>query len=168
MSYCALYRHFDELGTLLYVGISGDPHTRTASHVAGAEWVQFARRGSVEWHPSTGAAAVAEAFAIRTEGPIFNRAYTAGVPDARIAAYLTRRGERSRARLTTGVNLEDLTTLADAVDVLHLGERGLKRLRNARDRDSRFPRPVDVGTRGVQIYRLSELAAWIGAGGEAL
>lgn len=85
---CALYRHFDEFGVLLYVGISHHPERRTGDHISTSAWVQYADRGSVEWLSNLSRALVAERRAIQSEKPIYNRQGSDGRTDKRIAQYL--------------------------------------------------------------------------------
>ncbi|WP_315833916.1 hypothetical protein [Bradyrhizobium prioriisuperbiae] len=71
---CALYRHFDKAGTLLYVGISNTFLSRTLSHRANSHWFEKIVRIEVTWFASREAAFWAEDVAIRQENPKFNRA----------------------------------------------------------------------------------------------
>jgi len=68
----SLYRHFDENGTLLYVGIARDPDHRAALHAHTARWYQYSTRCEVEWHETRDEALRAERVAIADEGPLFN------------------------------------------------------------------------------------------------
>lgn len=68
----ALYRHYDEHDTLLYVGISLSAVQRLSEHMAGSRWHRFIARVDVQWLPSRETAEQAEEMAIRLEGPIFN------------------------------------------------------------------------------------------------
>lgn len=70
----ALYRHFDDGGVLLYVGITNNPEARVALHAYHAEWLAYSARCDVEWHEDRPAALAAERAAIRDERPLFNRA----------------------------------------------------------------------------------------------
>lgn len=75
----ALYRHFDDEGRLLYVGISLDPLKRTAQHMQQAYWADRIRGISIEWLPTRGMAIDAEERAIAEEEPAYNivgRAFT--------------------------------------------------------------------------------------------
>lgn len=85
---CALYRHFDVSGVLLYIGITESLEARTSGHARGSEWVRFASRAEAEWHDSRESAAEAEQSAIRDEVPVFNRQHAAGDVDRRIAEYV--------------------------------------------------------------------------------
>lgn len=89
---CALYRHFDATGVLLYVGISERPGRRTGKHAESSDWVAFAARMEAEWLDSRELAVAREKEAIRSERPVFNRAHAVGNPDERIAHYLAQRG----------------------------------------------------------------------------
>jgi hypothetical protein len=93
---CALYRHYDDDGVLLYVGISDRPVQRGKSHARHASWVQFAARIDAIWLANRTAAEEAEVTAIRVEQPVFNVANALGDVEARISAYLdaARRGVR--------------------------------------------------------------------------
>lgn len=68
---CAVYRFYDELGSLLYVGIAHDPRTREANHRR-KTWWPLVRGRHVEWMSDRHAAHVAEKAAIETETPRFN------------------------------------------------------------------------------------------------
>jgi excisionase family DNA binding protein len=67
-----VYRHFAADGSLLYVGITAHPQTRTATHRAHAPWWQQVT--SISWRrmPTRADAYSAEQEAIRTEHPTFN------------------------------------------------------------------------------------------------
>lgn len=68
-----LYRHRDEAGRLLYVGISLNALTRLRQHQAGSGWFQKIARVDIETHPSRSAALAAENRAIRNEAPLYNQ-----------------------------------------------------------------------------------------------
>ena len=72
---CALYRHFDSAGTLLYVGISRDPIKRWSQHTRQSLWVQsgFVARVETAWYRDEKTARMFETAAIADEGPIFNK-----------------------------------------------------------------------------------------------
>lgn len=70
----ALYRFFDERDRLLYVGESWSAPSRAKQHRAGQRWWKQVRRMTVEMHPCRDDALAAEAEAIRTEHPRYNRA----------------------------------------------------------------------------------------------
>lgn len=82
---CALYRHYDAAGILLYVGITDYLSARGKAHAKESTWVQFADTCTAKWYPSRDDALVAERAAIEVERPIFNRAHNtwAGAEAAR-------------------------------------------------------------------------------------
>lgn len=69
---CALYRHFNEIGDLLYVGISNSFLHRSVTHASTADWYFQIATIRVEWFPSREAALKAEDYAIREENPRHN------------------------------------------------------------------------------------------------
>jgi hypothetical protein len=82
MSEIHLYRHFAADGTLLYVGISQNAATRLYSHKwSGAQWVDQIARTEIETFATREAALAAEARAIASEKPIFNKA---GLPNEKL------------------------------------------------------------------------------------
>ena len=89
---CALYRHYDDEGILLYVGISEKPLGRGKAHAKESVWVAFAARIEAEWLPDRATAETAERNAIRAEKPIFNKVHALVDANARIADYLASRG----------------------------------------------------------------------------
>lgn len=68
----ALYRHFDENGVLLYVGISKSPDHRSEQHRYQSKWFRFVADTQLEWFEARAQAEVAERDAIRLDGPVFN------------------------------------------------------------------------------------------------
>lgn len=68
-----LYRHYDDAGTLLYVGVSLSAVARLCEHKRTAEWFQRLRRVDVEWFPTREASIEAEKKAIKAEKPKFNK-----------------------------------------------------------------------------------------------
>lgn len=85
---CALYRHYDGEGSLLYVGISVDPEARVKQHQATSPWWEFVATSDVDWHLTEVDAAAAERRAIHEEAPIFNKAGATAERDARAIQYL--------------------------------------------------------------------------------
>jgi|SRR5882724_10156737 len=70
---CQLYRHFDESGILLYVGISLNSIYRLSQHKA-SPWFTLIRRIEIENFPNREDALAEEARAIVLETPRYNRA----------------------------------------------------------------------------------------------
>lgn len=67
-----LYRHFDQAGKLLYVGISISAVGRLAAHAQRSRWTHLVARVEITKYPSRKAALIAEEVAIRDERPEFN------------------------------------------------------------------------------------------------
>jgi prevent-host-death family protein len=72
----ALYRLYDEAGTLLYIGISHQPEVRFEQHSKSKEWWPHVARREVEWFNDRPTAAKAEEEAIRSEDPEHNGTYS--------------------------------------------------------------------------------------------
>lgn len=72
MSRCALYRHYDAEGRLLYVGMSVNPMRRLHVHSGVSPWFPQIARVEMQWFDSSAEAEAAETAAIRTERPLFN------------------------------------------------------------------------------------------------
>lgn len=69
----ALYRWYDESGTLLYVGITGSLIDRTSEHGHTDPWWRQVSTCRVEWFETVNEAATAERAAITAEAPVYNR-----------------------------------------------------------------------------------------------
>jgi hypothetical protein len=78
----ALYRYYDELDNLLYIGISYGLSGRVSSHIGGSSWMEFAVRSTITRYPSRAEAAEAEEAAIKAEHPLFNHTHN-NSPQAR-------------------------------------------------------------------------------------
>lgn len=87
----ALYRHFDEDGVVLYVGITDNPEARAKQHQASA-WMTWAMSSRIEWFPDRRAALDAERLAIKAERPLFNERSNNYRHDGRLVEYLVKRG----------------------------------------------------------------------------
>jgi hypothetical protein len=74
---CALYRHFDADGSLLYIGVTSDPTKRTAAHKKNSPWFAEVARTEIEWQPSRADALLAETISIGKESPR-NNIHSAG------------------------------------------------------------------------------------------
>lgn len=73
----ALYRHFDENGDLLYVGISISAVQRLSQHRSSSPWFEQIAKVDIEWHPTREAALRAEREAIISERPRYNKMHNA-------------------------------------------------------------------------------------------
>ncbi len=74
----SLYRHFDESGSLLYVGISLSAVARLKQHMDAAHWSDRITSVKIEQHPTRSAALDAECAAIQLERPLWNKANATG------------------------------------------------------------------------------------------
>lgn len=72
-----LYRHFDDKGQLLYVGVSLSTCTRLAGHRVTACWFDLISRIEIERFETREAALSAEIRAIKDERPIYNDTHAA-------------------------------------------------------------------------------------------
>lgn len=68
----ALYRHYDERGALLYIGITKTPGARATQHGQKSKWFRFVADTQIEWFATFAAAEMAERAAIHDETPVFN------------------------------------------------------------------------------------------------
>ena len=100
---CALYRHFDADGGLLYVGISFRPLIRTKQHGAVSGWADQIANITIEYFPTRKEAMVAEATAIRAEDPIYNIQLRNSNKELRLAKVTENRAEEARITLTRRV-----------------------------------------------------------------
>lgn len=71
----SLYRHFDEQGKLLYVGISLSAVYRLKQHGSRSRWVSKICKVAIERFPTRDEAKEAEIRAIQSERPIYNRVH---------------------------------------------------------------------------------------------
>jgi predicted GIY-YIG superfamily endonuclease len=69
-----LYRHFDDAGVLLYVGITDDLAQRRREHEHSSDWFARVVETMTVRYPTRVAAVEAERMAIAFERPAFNRA----------------------------------------------------------------------------------------------
>jgi hypothetical protein len=103
----AVYRHYSENGTLLYVGRSADPEARwlqLSSTQPG--WTPYSVQRDDKWYPTFELAAAAERWAIRTEAPMFNTVHAK-----------RRREDRVASEFGTAVRRMRTLILADGVEV---------------------------------------------------
>ena len=85
---CALYRHWDKDGVLLYVGVSVTPGKRLRDHARHSAFMRFASRTEEVWFDSETEAREAERGAIEAERPLFNRVGADSGRDHRLTHYL--------------------------------------------------------------------------------
>lgn len=67
-----LYRHWDQAGRLLYVGVTDRPRHRARRHAKNSPWMVFQAEMTVESYPSRIVAEEAETRAIADDQPLFN------------------------------------------------------------------------------------------------
>lgn len=79
-----VYRLFDTAGTLLYVGIAGNPGRRFEQHAGDKPWWGSVANLTLEHHLTREAATIAERDAIIAEKPLYNVMHNRG--DHRVAA----------------------------------------------------------------------------------
>lgn len=68
----SVYRYYDKVDLLIYVGITNRGAQRNGEHNTGKEWWPFVVRQEVEHYPNRGAAAIRERELIRRYCPPFN------------------------------------------------------------------------------------------------
>lgn len=81
----ALYRHYAEDGTLLYVGMSLSVVSRLIQHKYGSPWYTQVVRIEIEWFTTKRKVMAAEKRAIRKENPVHNIRDKRNVRKLRIA-----------------------------------------------------------------------------------
>lgn len=71
----ALYRLYDEAGTLLYVGITNNPAVRWRQHALRQWWWPEVATRSIEWFADRESAGLAEKAEIQGKHPPYNRSW---------------------------------------------------------------------------------------------
>lgn len=89
-----LYRLFAQGGTLLYIGIGGNPGRRFEQHAADKPWWSEVSRVTVEHFPDRPDALAAELNAIRKESPKYNVEGQPGTLERRMPTESSRRQDR--------------------------------------------------------------------------
>lgn len=125
---CALYRHFDAEGTLLYVGISLRPLTRTKEHVTLSGWADQIVNVRIEYFPTRKEAQEAEARAVLDENPVHNIRLRKPKKEPRVLKVTEERAEGERLNLTRRVlHFAPLYKPAEAASALGLSTKILNR-----------------------------------------
>jgi hypothetical protein len=90
-----VYRHYDRVGVLLYIGSSDDRsiEVREQAHARTSRWWKYVDTITKEATPDRQSALRVERAAIAAERPIFNRSKRSPERDAREAAYIRSREE---------------------------------------------------------------------------
>ena len=68
----ALYRHYNDSDTLLYIGISLNPFNRLSQHERDKDWFKDISTIKTEWFSDRGIAELEEVRAIKSEKPLHN------------------------------------------------------------------------------------------------
>jgi len=84
---CALYRHYDADGVLLYVGVSANPKRRLWEHKCRTEWAAQVVWSETVWFDDKLSALAAEAEAVATCCPQFNKKPSRGYVDRNTPAH---------------------------------------------------------------------------------
>lgn len=84
----ALYRHYDNRGCLLYIGITDNFRNRNGQHESGSPWMRFETRVEAEWLPDRKSGEAAERHAIKAERPLFNKNHADSDRNERVVRYL--------------------------------------------------------------------------------
>lgn len=127
---CALYRHFDSDGALLYVGISVHPTLRTYQHMHVSDWSDEIANITVERFDARSKALAAETEAIRVENPKYNiqkRLRRTEKWRDKLARITETAAEKSRVDIVRGVVLRPLYTVDAAADTAGVTKAVLKR-----------------------------------------
>ena len=125
-----LYRHWDDAGRLLYVGISYHALYRLSQHSKVSHWYKDITRVTLENYSCREEALSAERNAIQSEKPLYNIVHVQGVPAADIlkrAAY--KQSEISRHEMLLNmVVFKPLYKLGEAAQALGMNSSTLRQL----------------------------------------
>lgn len=117
----ALYRHWDQEGKLLYVGVSLSPTYRLSQHKDASPWFGRIANITVEWFETRLVALEAERLAIKAEAPEFNVVHKPKSTSA-YSQYLEEQVEESCAELTRKVSRFGATyTVSNAAATVGVG-----------------------------------------------
>jgi excisionase family DNA binding protein len=125
---------FDESGTLLYVGVAGNPMERFSEHRRDKQWWAEIASITIESHPTRESALAAEIRAIRTESPRYN---VVGVDSVRIPVPPERAPERAPSGLMTAAQVAEALSVTRAT-IYNLMHRGMPSLKVGRCRRFRW------------------------------
>ncbi len=115
-----LYRHFDDAGALLYIGVSLNSINRLSQHQNGSHWFEKIARVEIEQFDSRPAALEAETNAIASEQPLHNIQKRAPLPKLE--------AEKAKTDVLRQVVFHPTYTVTAAANVLNLGPTAVKRL----------------------------------------
>jgi len=83
-----LYRFYDALDQLLYVGITNNPRARFGQHNSDKPWFKKVVRSTMEHFDTRAELEAAEIVAIQSELPIYNRAHSVVLAPKRIGTHI--------------------------------------------------------------------------------
>jgi excinuclease UvrABC nuclease subunit len=125
---CALYRHFNAEGVLLYVGISLRPFSRFKEHKTHSGWADQIANMAIEYFPTRTEAMAAETKAVQEEEPLHNIRLRKPKPMVRIAKVVMERAEEARVNLVRRVlNFDLLYKVHEAATALGISTTILNR-----------------------------------------
>ena len=84
-----LYRHFNVVNQLLYVGVTASPGSRIHEHAANSGWFDKISNITIERYDTKDLALAAERLAIENESPKYNIALQNGKKDCRFELRMT-------------------------------------------------------------------------------
>lgn len=140
----ALYRLYDATGTVIYVGIASNPHTRWEQHAGDKSWWPDVVTREIEWCETRQAAADMEAAEVIARSPKWNDLIPRRRDD-----WPLQRSQAMRAGWEPGQDLLDLFDQYDAELLVAAGTR---------DRIS--AELVDVLRSGVSRNRVAKMVPW--------
>lgn len=108
----ALYRLYDEAGTLLYIGISHDPRIRFEQHAREKPWWPQVARREIQWFDDRPSAARTEADAIRAEDPEHNSTYSRRIDRRYMADVVAADGVRNVSMTLARSRIPELVAYA--------------------------------------------------------
>lgn len=128
-----LYRHYDDEGNLLYVGISVSFLARTQQHKENSGWFSEIKSITIEKHESREEAIEAERKAIQEESPLYN------IQHSRFNSKEKENGDDSQGEkydhdctrshlFRWVVNLKPLYDMSEAAELLKVGPQKLKEM----------------------------------------
>lgn len=125
---CALYRHFNAQGELLYVGISFRPLLRTKEHAALSGWTKEIANITINYLPTRKDAMAAEAKAVREENPLYNIRLRKPEKTSKLVRVTELHAEQARTKLThRTLHFALLYTPNNAADALGISVTVIKR-----------------------------------------
>lgn len=117
-----LYRHFDDMGTLLYVGVSLSSVNRLGQHKDHSHWFNRIATQKIEHFTTREEALAAETKAIQDENPTYN------VHKRRKESDEPTRYELTRQDLVHRILLHPVYTIKEAAELLKVGVTAVTRL----------------------------------------